>query len=87
VAEIVWDEAARIRVQQLEEAAPGAAAVIVNAVAMLEAHPLIGRVAEEGRHELVLSRGKSGYVVLYRFLPALEIIFVLAVRHQREAGY
>ena len=35
--------------------------------------------------ELVIGRGNSGYVVLYRYDGAIAVI--LAVRHQKEAGY
>jgi plasmid stabilization system protein ParE len=54
---------------------------------VLADHPLLGRVAEDGRRELVLSRGKYGYIAKYRWLPAEDVVLVLAVRHQREAGY
>ena len=54
---------------------------------VLADHPLLGRVAEEGRRELVLSRGKYGYVAKYRWLPAEDVVLILAVRHQRDAGY
>lgn len=37
--------------------------------------------------ELVISRGRSGYVALYRYLPRRDRIDVLAIRRQREAGY
>lgn len=37
--------------------------------------------------ELVISFGDSGYVALYRRVPADEAIYVLAFRHQKEAGY
>ena len=42
-------------------------------------------VSAEG--ELVISRGKTGYVALYRYDEARDIVFVLALRHQREAGF
>ena len=50
-------------------------------------HPFLGRDAEAGRRELVLSRGRHGYVAKYRWLPAEGVVLILAVRHQREAGY
>jgi hypothetical protein len=49
--------------------------------------PLLGRSAEAGRRELILSRGRYGCVAKYRWLPAEDIILILAVRHQLEAGY
>jgi len=57
------------------------------AFAVLADHPLLGRVAEDGRRELVLSRGKYGYIAKYRWLPAEDVVLILTVRHQREAGY
>jgi plasmid stabilization system protein ParE len=47
-------------------------------------HPLIGRPVEQGLRELVVSRGRTGYVVLYRFDLANRRVLVLAIRHQRE---
>jgi plasmid stabilization system protein ParE len=55
--------------------------------AVLADHPLLGRVAEDGRRELVLSRGKYGYIAKCRWLPAEDVVLILAIRHQREAGY
>ena len=62
-------------------------ASVRRAFELLAEHPLLGRVAEDGRRELVLSRGRYGYIAKYRWLPAEEVVLVLAVRHQREAGY
>jgi len=58
-----------------------------RAFELLADHPLLGRPAEQGRRELILSRGRYGYIAKYRWLPAEEIILILAVRHQPEAGY
>jgi len=64
-----------------------AAAAIQSAVSAVAAHPLIGRRIEREVRELVISFGKSGYVALYRFLPHLDVVRVLAIRHQRELDY
>ena len=61
--------------------------LITQAAQILENHPLIGRPCEDGLRELVISRGKSGYLALYSHEPAHDAVLVLAVRHQREAGY
>lgn len=61
--------------------------LVEEAVSVLRRHPLIGRPAEAGLRELVISRGRSGYVALYSYEQALDTVLVLAVRHQREAGY
>jgi plasmid stabilization system protein ParE len=58
-----------------------------RALELLADHPLLGRQAEDGRRELVLSRGRFGYVAKYRGVPAEDAILILAVRHQLEAGY
>ena len=68
-------------------AAGSAATAIQSAVASLAAHPLIGRRIHGEIRELVISFGKSGYVALYRFLPHLDLVRVLAIRHQRELDY
>ena len=60
---------------------------ILRALEMLQEHPLLGREVESGLRELVISRAKTGYVALYRFDEARDGILVLAVRHQREAGW
>jgi plasmid stabilization system protein ParE len=37
--------------------------------------------------ELVISHGESGYVALYEHAPAEDLVRIVAIRHQREAGY
>ena len=64
-----------------------AVSVISEAVSILGHHPFIGRSVEHGLRELVIARGKTGYVALYRYLEANDVILVLAFRHQRESGY
>ena len=61
--------------------------LIVSATAVLRQHPLIGRPAESGLRELVISRGKSGYLALYRYDEDRDRVLVHSIRHQREAGY
>jgi len=60
---------------------------IVAAIDVLETNPLIGRPADNGKRELVIGKGQHGYVALYRYVDSLDIVFVLAVRAQREAGF
>jgi plasmid stabilization system protein ParE len=61
--------------------------LIQEAVTVLKQHPLIGRPVEFGLRELVISRGKTGYVALYSLEDEHDAVFILAIRHQREAGY
>jgi plasmid stabilization system protein ParE len=61
--------------------------LVREALVVLEAHPQIGRPVEGGLRELMISRGRTGYVALYVFDEVGDEVWVLAVRHQREAGY
>ena len=67
--------------------AAATARVLIDGLAILRQHPLIGREAEAGLRELVISRGRSGYVALYRYDVAADTALILAIRHQREGGY
>ena len=75
----------------LREQSPGAAtatlALVLDAAEILASHPLIGRRVEGELRELVMSRGNSGYLGLYVFDARRDLVRVLRVRHQREAGY
>lgn len=75
----------------LLESDPSAAAetaeLIEEAIQLLRRHPLIGRPVEHGLRELVISRGRTGYVALYDYEEAEDAALILAIRHQREAGY
>lgn len=62
---------------------------IRSAVSILNAHPEIGRLLGRGSalRELVISHGKTVYIALYEHSPVDGVIRIVAVRHQREAGY
>jgi plasmid stabilization system protein ParE len=62
-------------------------AAIRSAIMILVEHPLIGRPTKHGLNELIISRGKTGFVALYRFSPRLDVVRILRIRHQRELGY
>ena len=68
-------------------AADAVADLILEGISVLERHPLIGRPAGEALRELVISRGRSGYVALYQYFEAEDVVMVVALKHQREAGY
>jgi len=75
----------------LIESDPSSTAVTIGlieeAVAILWRHPLLGRRVEHGLRELVISRGRTGYLALYGFEEDQDAILILVIRHQREAGY
>jgi toxin ParE1/3/4 len=61
---------------------------IVVALDILQTSPQIGRFADSGgMRELVISTGATGYLALYRFIDELDVVFVVAVRSQRELRY
>ena len=66
-----------------------AAQIIERQFALLETTPDIGRPLLDlpALRELVINFGDSGYVALYRHELADDTIYVLAFRHQKEAGY
>lgn len=95
VARVVYSSNALSNLERafgfLADRAPDSSAAAVEAirtaVAMLEHHPLIGRIVTDDLRELVISFGRTGYVALYRFVPARLEVRILAIRHQRELDY
>lgn len=70
-------------------AAMRAGRLIEGSFALLETEPEMGRVFDDllGLRELIIPFGKSGYVALYRYDIKTDSLYVLAFRHQKEAGY
>lgn len=68
-------------------AAPQRMGEILEAIDILTHSPLIGRPVSAGNRELVIGRAARGYVALYRYVAAVDTVFVLAVRAQREDGF
>jgi len=71
------------------EAARRAGQAIQQQFLLLETAPDIGRPFPEmpELRELVIAFGDSGYVALYRHEATDDAVYVLAFRHQKEAGY
>lgn len=78
-------------VEFLIDADPGAASatthLLIDGLRILKDHPLVGRPAELGYRELLISRGRSGYVALYKYDVERDVAIILAIRHQRESGF
>lgn len=79
VADFLWEKDVA--------AAQDTAALLMQALEVLAAHPLIGRPVGGGLHELIISRGRTGYVAVYDDQAVRDRVLVLAIRHQREAGF
>ena len=60
---------------------------IVDALNILVQHPRVGRPAPQGRRELVIGRDAQGYVARYRYDELDDVVVVVALRSQREAGF
>lgn len=95
MAKLIYSKTALADLERLTdfllERAPSVAAetvdLIEEAVSLLKRHPLIGRPVDHDLRELVISRGRTGYVALYSVDQSHDAILILAIRHQREAGY
>ncbi len=95
MAELVYSVQALLDLERLSDfleetdpkAAEQTAELIFEALQILTRHPEMGRKVPGGQRELVISRGRTGYLASYRFLPQVDRVLVLALRHQRESGY
>lgn len=70
-------------------AARRASEAIARQFTLLETHSEIGRpdLDDPPGRELLIPFGDSGYIALYRFVAREDTLFILAFRHQKEAGY
>jgi plasmid stabilization system protein ParE len=87
LAPAAWRDVERLARFLLESDPPGAAAtaeLLISGLSILRDHPLAGRRVEHGLRELMISRGRSGYIALYRYDSGSDSALVLALRHQRE---
>ena len=93
---LIWTGPALADVQRLHqflaskspEAARRAVRAIRSQVRILETQPGVGPALAEAEPEYrtwPIAFGESGYVVLYRFDS--RHVSILALRHQREAGF
>jgi plasmid stabilization system protein ParE len=94
VAEVVVSRAAGEDLERLvaflDEEDPAALAtydLVLGALEVLRNYPSIGRPVDQILRELVISRGSTGYLALYEYEVRADRVVILALRHQREAGY
>ncbi len=62
-------------------------AYLLQALAVLTHQPGIGRPVGDGLRELIIERGRGGYLARYQYQQARGLVTVLRIRHQRESGY
>ncbi len=79
----------RFLVEKNPQAARRAGLAIEHQLALLESEPEIGRPFDDlpELRELIIPFGDSGYVALYHLDVKTDSVYVLALRHQKEAGY
>lgn len=94
--QLIWSPAALLDVQRLyrflasknADAARKAVSAIRHGVNVLEHQPGLGRPVEDMDTEFrdwIIDFGDSGYVARYRVNNSF--VTILAVRHQKEAGF
>lgn len=81
------DRLTQFLLDRAPELAAETAPLILGGIRTLKDHPLIGRPVEDDLRELLISRGRTGYVALYRYNPATDVVLVLRIRHQRELSF
>lgn len=85
-----WEDLLRLQEFLLAQGNPGVDAwidTILDAVELLEKQPGIGRPMPGGLRELIIERGHTGYLALYRYDRKRQYVRILRIRHQRECGY
>lgn len=57
---------------------------IIAAFDVLAANPEMGRLVRSQLRELVIGRGRMGYLALYQYLSEADLVLVLTARSHRE---
>jgi toxin ParE1/3/4 len=60
---------------------------LMASIDVLSHSPELGRPVRGGLRELVMGQKSRGYVALYCYLSAVDMVLVLAIRSQREDRY
>ena len=96
MSRLIWSPAALLDVQRLYrflapkniDAAKRAVTAVRQGMKLLSQQPRMGRPIDDMPHEFrewIIDFGDSGYIVRYRLY--VDDVTILAVRHQKEAGY
>lgn len=60
---------------------------IIAALEVLATNPEMGRCVRGELRELVIGRGRKGYVALYQYLSEADLVLVLAIRKREALTY
>ena len=96
MSRLIWSQLALLDVQRLyrflapknPDAAKRAVGAIRQGMKVLGQQPGVGRPVEdmpEAFREWIIDFGESGYVARYRI--EVDVVTILAVRHQKEVGF
>ncbi len=96
MSRLIWSQPALLDVQRLyrflapknPDAAKRAVKAIRQGVMVLGQQPGVGRPIDdmpEAFREWIIDFGESGYVARYRI--EVDVVTILAVRHQKEVGF
>ena len=79
----------QFRAAKDKDAARRTVLAMAEAITPLKQFPMMGRPVEDhlDLRELVIDFGASGYIALYVFESALDVVTILALKHQREDDY
>ena len=62
-------------------------AYLIKALRLLALQPGVGRPVGAQLRELIIDRGRSGYLARYQYRRASGVVTILRIRHQNESGY
>ena len=62
-------------------------AYLIKALRLLERQPGVGRPVGGQLRELIIDRGRSGYLARYQYRRESAVVTILRIRHQNESGY
>ena len=62
-------------------------AYLIKALRLLQLQPGVGRPLGAELRELIIDRGRSGYLARYQYKRESGVVTILRIRHQSESGY
>ena len=60
---------------------------LIKALRLLQLQPGVGRPLGAELRELIIDRGRSGYLARYQYKRESGVVTILRIRHQSESGY